>query len=167
MPPKRPRRDGSDQQHGAAGGKKETLRDRLFDAVNAGVEEACHEVEEERKQLAEEKARSIADAREAAVKLKADATIEVDEMRRKLQEERAALEEEKAAMEKAHTFQKKKVLLNVGGHRCGTALRLRCKTSRRCPPRTLRHCSRAALSSLSTPRARTPSIETESTSDTS
>jgi hypothetical protein len=130
MPAKRPRRDGSGQQHGAAGGKKETLRDRLFDAVNAGVEEAFQEVEEERKQLAEEErkqlveenTRSIAKTRDAVVKLKADAAIEADEMRRKVQEERAALEEEKAAMEKAHNFQNKKVLLNVGGHRFETSL---------------------------------------------
>jgi pyruvate-formate lyase len=175
MPPKRPRRDESDQQHGAAGGKEETLRDRLFDAVNAGVEEAVQEVEEERKQLAEEertkqlaeeRARSITEAREAVVKLKADAAIEVEEMRRKVQEERAALEEEKAAIEKAHIFQRKKVLLNVGGHRFETSLQ---KSSPRCPPRTLHHCSRVVLISPSTPRARihTPSIETESTSGTS
>jgi hypothetical protein len=40
MPPKRPRHDDLGQPHGAAGGKEEALRDRLYDAVNAGVEEA-------------------------------------------------------------------------------------------------------------------------------
>jgi hypothetical protein len=122
MPPKRPRRDDTGQQHGAAGGKKEALLIHLHNAVNEGVKEAFQEVEKEDKRREEERALLLAKAQEAAGKVKADAAIEVDEMRRKLLEERAALEAEKAAMEKAHTFQKKKVLLNVGGHRFETSL---------------------------------------------
>jgi hypothetical protein len=123
MPPERLPRDDSALQHGAAEEEKQTLRDPLYDAVSESVEKAFQEVvERERAALAEAKARSISEMLEAATKLKIDAAEEVGEMRRKLQDERAALEEEKAAMEKAHIFQKKKILLNVGGHRFETSL---------------------------------------------
>ena len=58
-------------------------------------------------------------------------------------------------MEKAHCFQSSKVLLNVGGHRFETSLRL--------PTRTLRPCSPGAMSSPPTATARTSSTATEGT----
>ena len=82
----------------------------------------------------------LAEAQEAAAKVKEDAERHVKKMRRKLQQDRAALEEENVeikrrlqedraaleqevtSMEKAHTFQTSKILLNVGGHRFETSL---------------------------------------------
>jgi hypothetical protein len=132
MPPKRTRRDGSGQQHSAVAVGK-ALRTSLNDAFNAGVEEVFEAIEQEDQRNKEESARLLAQAQTAAAKVKRDTVIEVeemktdaakevDEMRRKVQEERAALEEDKAAMEKTHSFQKNKILLNVGGHRFETSL---------------------------------------------
>jgi hypothetical protein len=86
------------------------------------VEKAFEAIELEDQKHEEKRARLFAQAQTAAAKVKSDAAIEVDEMRRKVQEERAALEEDKAAMEKTHSFQKNKILLNVGGHRFETSL---------------------------------------------
>jgi hypothetical protein len=122
MPPKRARRDGSGQQHSAADAGKEALRANLNDAVNASVEKAFEAIELEDQKHREERARLFAQAQMAAAKVKIDAATEVEEMKRKLQEDRAVLEQEKAAMERTHTFQKKKILLNVGGHRFETSL---------------------------------------------
>jgi hypothetical protein len=122
MPPKRARRDGLGQQHSAADAGKEALRTSLNDAVNASVEKAFEAIELEDQKHKEERERLLAQAQTAAAKVKRDAATEVEEMKRKLQEDRAALEQEKAAMERTHTFQKKKILLNVGGHRFETSL---------------------------------------------
>jgi small-conductance mechanosensitive channel len=140
MPRKRSRRDDSSQQHGAAGDRKRALRDILHNAMNAGVEEAFQEMEQERTKAEEERARLLAEAQEAAAKVKEDAERHIKKMRRKLQQDRAALEEENVeikrrlqedraaleqevtSMEKAHTFQTSKILLNVGGHRFETSL---------------------------------------------
>ena len=122
MPPKRARRDGLGQQHSAADAGKEALRTSSNDAVNASVEKAFEAIELEDQKHKEERERLLAQAQTAAAKVKSDAATEVEEMKRKLQEDRAALEQEKAAMEKTHTFQKKKILLNVGGHHFETSL---------------------------------------------
>ena len=122
MPPKRARHDNSGQQHGEEGARKQALCASLNDAVNASVEAAFQDLKQERQNAAEERERLLAQAQTAAAKVKSDAATEVVEMKRKLQEDRAALEQEKAAMEKTHTFQKKKILLNVGGHHFETSL---------------------------------------------
>ena len=56
-----------------------------------------------------------ATAREEATEIKAVAEEVAEKVKREAREERAALEEEKAAMENAHTFQKNRILLDVGG----------------------------------------------------
>jgi len=117
MPPKRSRRDVSGQLHGAAGDRTQALSDILHDASS------FQELEQERQKAEEEIIRLLADARETAAKVKVVAEIEIEEIKRKLQEnhaalegenveikrklqeDRAALEEEKTAMEKVHTFQ--------------------------------------------------------------
>lgn len=86
------------------------MRDALQEAVNASVEAA-------RKRGEEERARLLAEAREAAAKMMEEA----ERKSREVEEDRAKLEEEKNAMLKAHTFQKTKLLLNVGGHRFETS----------------------------------------------
>jgi hypothetical protein len=117
MPPKKRTRaehaSGGQQSEGA---EDETLRGNLDslmqEAVTARVEAARRRDEDER-------ARLLAEATEAAAKVteEADATkAEAEKQRREVEESRVALEEEKAAMEKAHTFQKSKIQLDIGGH---------------------------------------------------
>jgi hypothetical protein len=62
-----------------------------------------------------------AEAQAAAAKAKADAEKQADEMRRDLVKDRSALDREKAATEKAHAFQTRKILLDVGGHKFTTS----------------------------------------------
>jgi hypothetical protein len=66
----------------------------------------------------------LAEARAAAAKVTAEAAatrIEVEEMKRVVEQDRAALEAEKATMEEAHTFQNSTIILSVGGHRFETS----------------------------------------------
>jgi hypothetical protein len=99
MAPKRSRHDGSSRQHSAVDAGKEALCTSLNDAVNASVEKAFEAIELEDQKHEEKRARLFAQAQTAAAKVKSDAAIEVDEMRRKVQEERAALEADKASDE--------------------------------------------------------------------
>jgi hypothetical protein len=98
-----------------AGGQNDEalLRDSLLETVNASVKAA-------RKRSEEERARLLAEA--AKVMEEANATkAEVEKKSREVEESRVALEEEKAAMEKAHTFQKSKINLDIGGHNFTTS----------------------------------------------
>jgi hypothetical protein len=96
MPRKRSRRDDSSQQPGAAGDRKDALRDILHNAVNAGVEEAFQTLEQERTQADVESAQLLAEAQDKAAKVKEDAERHIAKMRSELQEDRAAFEEESA-----------------------------------------------------------------------
>jgi hypothetical protein len=81
MQSKEARRDGSGQQHSAAAAGKEALRTSLNDAFNASVEEAFEAIEQEDQKHKEERARLLAQAQTAAVKIKSDAATEVEEMK--------------------------------------------------------------------------------------
>jgi hypothetical protein len=115
MPPKkRSRGDASGGQQTAGAEEEEAKRKELCETLTNAVDEAFEGIGAER-------ARLLAEATEAAAKVKEDAETEVEGMRRKVQEDRAALEQEKAAMEKAHTFQTNKICLDVGGHKFTTS----------------------------------------------
>ena len=86
------------------------------------VEDAVIQCEQMRATAHEAAIQTGAKAWEEAARVKQVANAEVEVLRRAAREERAALEKEKAAMEKAHTFQKSKITLNVGGHRFETSL---------------------------------------------
>jgi hypothetical protein len=98
MPPKRRRGGdggGGDGGGSAGDGRRETLRDTLYQAVDASVEAAFGA---EQSRVEEECARLLAEAKGAADTLREEASAETGAMRRKLEEDRAALEAEKAAM---------------------------------------------------------------------
>jgi|AntAceMinimDraft_12_1070368.scaffolds.fasta_scaffold33171_1 hypothetical protein len=100
MPPKRNRREESGrQQHGAA------LNGGRYDAVKEGLEEVLKELEQERQIAEEERALLLTEAQEVVAKLKEDAEVQVEEMRRGVTEDRAAFEAEKAVIENAFTLQ--------------------------------------------------------------
>ena len=134
-PPKRTRADhasGQRQQHTAGGDEEDEnaalLREKLTEAVEASVEATRKTAEEKRARLLadakNEAARVMQEATEAAAKMtdEANATrAEVEKRSREVVEKSEALEQEKASMEKAHTFQKNKIILNVGGKRFETS----------------------------------------------
>ena len=92
------------------------------DAANAAPRQAVIAKRKRDDESSEERRRASADAEEAAAELIEDAEAEIAEIRRALRAERAALDAEKAAMEKTYTFQTKKTLLDVGGHKFTTSL---------------------------------------------
>ena len=85
--------------------------DRVMNRAMKEATEATAKVTNDAKEAAD---RVMKEATEAAAKLIAD---EFEESRK----EREALVQEKAWMEKAHTFQKNKIILNVGGQRFETS----------------------------------------------
>ena len=133
MPPKKPTdadQASSGQQQQTARAEEENehatlLRDQLFEAVEDSVEAACKMAEERSARLlADAKNEAAKVAKEAADRVMKEATEAVgkliaDEFDR-VRKEREALEQEKAVMEKAYSFQKNKIILNVGGQRFET-----------------------------------------------
>jgi len=70
----------------------------------------------------EEAAQVGAEAREEAARMTEGAQAGIEELRNEARAARDAVEAEKASMEQAHTFQRNKIALNVGGHRFKTSL---------------------------------------------
>jgi vacuolar-type H+-ATPase subunit H len=123
MPPKRSRNEESAPKHGATGGSREALCDSLYDAVKAKVlEDTSEELALQGQRAEEDRARLLADAHEAAAKVREDAEVEAKDMKRDVLTSRAALEAEKASMQHAHRFQTNTIILDVGGHKFTTSL---------------------------------------------
>ena len=95
-------------------------------AAQARAEESVEEAKRECARLREEAEAAaqklVDDAKAEAARLKDEASKEAEIITTAARKERADLEHEKAAMENAHTFQKNKILLDVGGHRFATSL---------------------------------------------
>lgn len=131
MPPKKRTRakHASSGQQAVDDDEQATLiRDKLSEALEASVEAACKKAEKKSvRMLAEAKqeaARVTQEATEAAAKVtdEINATkAKAEKQSREAKEERETLEQEKASMEKAYTFQKNKIILNVGGQRFETS----------------------------------------------
>ena len=106
----------------AAGNAAAEAQQTLRDTINAGVDVVLQAVgsRQEEAESALAKANEVLKvAQEEATKIKGDAEAAAEDVQRKARE---ALDEENAAMERVHTFQRNKVIINVGGYRNETSL---------------------------------------------